>query len=162
VTRAHLLRREDLGVLSPHESRHRSPVATLALLVNSLREPRFRFLVFATTTLVIAAGLIMRILDHRDYRSFGLAMWWAVQTVTTVGYGDAVPHRVIGRVVAAVLMIIAIGFLAILTSLIASSFVIDDPVTKQRADDVESALARIEARLARIEAAANANSGRAD
>jgi voltage-gated potassium channel Kch len=50
-------------------------------------------------------------------------MWWALQTVTTVGYGDVTPKHVAGRFVGAFVMLEGIAFLAIVTAVITSSFV---------------------------------------
>ena len=57
----------------------------------------------ATTTTAIAllAGFPMTLMDEDNYPSVWAGLWWAVQTVTTVGYGDAVPVTVAGRLVAA-------------------------------------------------------------
>ena len=43
----------------------------------------------------------MRVLDHKEYPNIFIGMWWAIQTVTTVGYGDVTPKAVAGRIVAA-------------------------------------------------------------
>jgi len=80
-------------------------------------------IVTATACVVVAAGLLMTIIDHEDYPTLGLGLWWALQTVTTVGYGDAVPSHAAGRLVAAVVMLEGIGFIAIITALITSTFV---------------------------------------
>ena len=40
------------------------------------------------------SGILMRVLDHREYPNIFIGMWWAIQTVTTVGYGDVTPRRV--------------------------------------------------------------------
>ena len=53
----------------------------------------------------------------------GSGLWWAVQTVTTVGYGDYVPRNVAGRLVATFVMLGGIGFLTVITAAITSSFV---------------------------------------
>ena len=124
----------------PPEPRTRPATRTVHLFTRALREPRFRFLVVATFVLVLLSALLMRVFDHKDFDSYGLALWWAGQTVTTVGYGDVVPHQAFGRVVAVVLMILAIGFLAVLTSIIASSFVVADPETRRRQEEVVAAL----------------------
>jgi voltage-gated potassium channel len=50
-------------------------------------------------------------------------MWWSLQTVTTVGYGDVTPKHASGRLVGAVVMLEGIAFLAIITAAITSSFV---------------------------------------
>jgi voltage-gated potassium channel len=50
-------------------------------------------------------------------------MWWALQTVTTVGYGDVAPTQLAGRLVGAVVMLEGIAFIAIATALITSTFV---------------------------------------
>jgi voltage-gated potassium channel len=75
--------------------------------------------------------------------------------VTTVGYGDAVPETLIGRLVAAGVMLLGIGFITVTTALITSTFVARSGPETQAGDGDPSAeqLARIEARLERIEAA---------
>ncbi len=50
-------------------------------------------------------------------------VWWAVSTMTTVGYGDLYPHTDGGRVLAMLLMVVGIGFVAVLTGAIAERFV---------------------------------------
>src|SRR5262249_46229598 len=77
-------------------------------------------------------------------------VWWAVVTVTTVGYGDIYPTTVGGRIVAIMLMLAGIGFLAVLTATIASRF-----VKQERSDEtiaITDALARIEAEIAALKA----------
>jgi voltage-gated potassium channel len=59
----------------------------------------------ATLAITIVCGVIMRFVDHVDFENVWLGLWWAVQTVTTVGSGDLVPTTVGGRVVAAILML---------------------------------------------------------
>ena len=80
-------------------------------------------IVVATTLIVIGAGILIRLLDSEEYPSVGLGLWWALQTVTTVGYGDVTPTHVAGRLVGAVVMLEGIAFIAIVTAAITSSFV---------------------------------------
>ncbi len=80
-------------------------------------------IVSGTAIVVIGAGILMRILDHDEYPNVWIGMWWALQTATTVGYGDVTPAHVSGRIVAAFVMLQGIAFLAILTAAITSVFV---------------------------------------
>ena len=65
----------------------------------------------------------MTITDHERYPTIGSGLWWAVQTTTTVGYGDNVPQSAAGRLVAAAVMLFGIGFLTVITAAITSTFV---------------------------------------
>ena len=87
-------------------------------------------------------------------RTFGEALWWAAQTVTTVGYGDVVPITTSGRVVAGLLMVLGITLFGVLTAGVAAYFV-HDPQKGSQGDDTGRILARfdaLEARLGSIEA----------
>ena len=80
-------------------------------------------IVTATLATVVLAALAMRFFDHSEFSSLGLSMWWALQTVTTVGYGDIVPENVIGRLVGGFVMLEGIAFLTIVTAVITSTFI---------------------------------------
>ena len=80
-------------------------------------------IVTSTAVIVVVSGVLMRLLDHREYRNVFIGMWWAVQTVTTVGYGDVTPKDVAGRVVATFVMLKAVALVAIVTAAITSTFV---------------------------------------
>ena len=80
-------------------------------------------IVMATLVIVVAGGVAIRILDHHEYSSIWLGMWWSLQTVTTVGYGDVTPESVPGRLVGGLVMLQGIAFLAIITAAITSTFV---------------------------------------
>ena len=82
-----------------------------------------RVIVTATTLVVIASGVAMRVFDPDHFSSIWIGMWWSVQTVTTVGYGDVTPTDVAGRIVATVVMLEGTAFLAIITAAITSLFV---------------------------------------
>jgi voltage-gated potassium channel len=85
-----------------------------------------------------------------DFKSFWDGVWWATVTVTTVGYGDIYPKSVGGRIVAMVVMLVGVGFLAVLTATIASYFVKSDRGEEHAS--VTAALARIESDLAAVKA----------
>jgi voltage-gated potassium channel len=82
-----------------------------------------RVIVLATAIIVIGGGILIRFVDHKEYANVFVGMWWALQTVTTVGYGDVTPREVSGRVIASVVMLEGIAFLAIVTAAITSTFV---------------------------------------
>ena len=110
-------------------------------------------IVTATTVVVIGGGVLIRLLDHGEYSDVWVGMWWALQTVTTVGYGDVTPKNPSGRIIAAFVMLQGIAFLAITTAAITSTFVAR--ATKERdlahAADEDDAEVRIEARLEGID-----------
>jgi voltage-gated potassium channel len=103
-----------------------------------------RLIVAGTTIIVIVGALLMWAFDHHDYPNVGRALWWAAQTVTTVGYGDVTPTSATGRIIAVVVMFWGIAFLAILTASIASTFI----AARQRARDAADAAAAAEAAAA--------------
>ncbi|MDW8060812.1 MAG: potassium channel family protein [Thermomicrobium sp.] len=71
---------------------------------------------------VVLIGSAVFWLVEPSVRSYGEALWWAIVTVTTVGYGDVAPRTTAGRLVAAVLMLVGIGLLGMLTSSLATYF----------------------------------------
>jgi voltage-gated potassium channel Kch len=80
-------------------------------------------IVLATAIVVVGAGVLIRFVDHQEYSNVWVGMWWAVQTVTTVGYGDVTPKRITGRLVGGAVMLEGVAFIAILTAVITSTFV---------------------------------------
>src|SRR5262249_32568474 len=123
-------------------------------------------IVTITTILVVGAGILIRIIDHEEYPDIWVGMWWALQTVTTVGYGDVTPRNLTGRLVGAVVMLEGIAFLAIITAAITSTFVARaereravvegrDEATysqqfQQRFDELDKRLDRLETMLAEL------------
>ncbi|MGA9857602.1 MAG: potassium channel family protein [Solirubrobacteraceae bacterium] len=80
-------------------------------------------IVTATALVVVGGGVAIRAIDHREYSSIWQGMWWSLQTVTTVGYGDVTPKDTAGKLVGAIVMLEGIAFLAIITAAITSAFV---------------------------------------
>ena len=80
-------------------------------------------IVVATTFVVVGAGILIRLIDREEYPNNAIGMWWALQTVTTVGYGDVTPTQLGGRLVGAVVMLQGTAFIAIVTASITSTFV---------------------------------------
>jgi voltage-gated potassium channel len=110
-------------------------------------------IVTATTVVVVAGGVLMRLLDHGEYSDIWVGMWWALQTVTTVGYGDVTPKNPSGRIIAAFVMLQGIAFLAIITAAITSTFVARANKERDMAHDADEGDAekRMEAQLEGID-----------
>jgi voltage-gated potassium channel len=109
-----------------------------------------------STSITVAAGLLMTVLDRKDFPSLGGGLWWAVQTVTTVGYGDHVPKTPAGQIVATIVMLLGIGFITVITASITSSFVERyrrQQPARSSSESTAERLQSIDARLERIEAA---------
>jgi|SRR5947209_295593 len=133
------------------------PLTTRLMLRDSLTARRAAAVIAGVTVVVTAAGGILeRLLDHQEYPTLGKGLWFSLQTVTTVGYGDATPERATGRVIAAVVMLTAIGFLAVITASATAALVESgrrrfaagsEADVRQRLDEVNDRLARIEAAL---------------
>jgi voltage-gated potassium channel len=79
-------------------------------------------IVATATALAFAAAILVRIVDPA-IGTFGDALWWAVTTVTTVGYGDVVPESTTGRLVGAALMLTGIALIPLITSVVVSILV---------------------------------------
>jgi voltage-gated potassium channel Kch len=103
-------------------------------------------IVVATTLVVIGGGVLIRLIDPAEYDDVGTGMWWALQTVTTVGYGDVTPTQVGGRLVGAVVMLEGTAFIAIVTAAITSTF-----VARASREHREASAAEGETEVARME-----------
>ena len=119
-----------------------------------LREPvsvrnAARAIVVVTLLIVLAGGVAIRLIDHDEYSSVWLGMWWSLQTVTTVGYGDVTPTTAPGKLVGALMMLEGIAFLAIVTAAITSTFVARAQAEREAKAQVEEDRAedRLDARL---------------
>jgi voltage-gated potassium channel len=73
--------------------------------------------------LAFVGAVVIRLADSHNFPSLGLAIWWALQTVTTVGYGDVVPTTRVGRVVGGLEMVIGVSFVAFLIAGVTSTVV---------------------------------------
>jgi voltage-gated potassium channel len=111
-------------------------------------------IVLATAGVVVVSGIAMWALDHSEYPDIGRGIWWALQTVTTVGYGDVTPQHVSGRIVAGLVMLWAIAFVAVLVASITSGFIsgVQRRLAAAEAAEDESAERRIEARFDSLDA----------
>jgi voltage-gated potassium channel len=102
---------------------------------------------------VIVFGVVVRLADPNTFTYVWLGFWWAIQTVTTVGYGDIVPRQTSGKVLAAILMLGGLAFLSVITATITSAFVARRQTDLQLAgkDPVMQKLDQLSAHLDTIE-----------
>jgi voltage-gated potassium channel len=106
---------------------------------------KFHYTAIVAVAVVFMGALGVFIFESESNRaigSFGDALWWAVVTATTVGYGDVSPVTVEGRLIAVVLMLTGIGVIGVFTATVASAFF---------EEEKESELAVMAARLESIE-----------
>lgn len=80
----------------------------------------FIYILIASIVILMTSALVIAPVEGFSY---GEALWWGIETIATVGYGDISPQTPIGRVVATVLMFIGIGLLSFLTSAVTTYYV---------------------------------------
>ena len=102
-------------------------------------------IVSATAVVVAGSGVLIRLLDHSEYPNVGVAMWWAAQTVTTVGYGDVTPTHASGRIIGVFVMLYGVAFVTIFVAAITSIFVAR--AAEERGIVEDEAERRIEAKV---------------
>jgi voltage-gated potassium channel len=144
----------------------------------------FRVLIAAAGTVFFGAWLVQLFEENApgsNIHNYPNALWWAIVTVTTVGYGDRYPVTEPGRVVATFLMLVGIGLIGVLTATVASVFVKEHTdankeefkkghedlssqvsLISDRLADVERRLGASPAELAAVDAAADASSSASD
>jgi voltage-gated potassium channel len=135
-------------------------VARYARRVFSLEGVRYAAILAAFTA--IGGGYAYSAIEHAQDPppSVWDGVWWGVSTMTTVGYGDEFPVTTLGRIAAMALMLVGIGFIAILTGAIAERFLtgqiedVAEEVDETAATETEllAELRAIRARLDRLEA----------
>ena len=120
------------------------------------RRGAFPFLAIATFGLALGIGLLARLTAHDDFQTFGDGIWWALVTLTTVGYGDIVPESLWGRTMGVGVMVLGVTFISFLTATVTSLFVASEEddrelIRREREAALLAAVQRIEDRLAAIE-----------
>ena len=93
-------------------------------LISALRESRGKIVVFLTSVfvLVIIMGTLMYLIEHgtHGFTSIPRSIYWAIVTLTTVGYGDIVPYTTLGKFVASLIMILGYGIIAVPTGIVSA------------------------------------------
>lgn len=114
------------------------------------------YLALFTLAVAFVAALVVRTFAHGEFETLGESLWWATQTITTVGYGDVIPQTAFSKVVAVVVMIFGVSTVALMTAVVTSAVVSwtqsrTADATEAHADAHLEALARIESRLEALE-----------
>lgn len=93
-------------------------------LMQALRASRYKIIVFLVTicTSVIVAGALMFIIEgpEHEFTSIPRSIYWAIVTMTTVGYGDIAPQTPLGQTIASVIMILGYGIIAVPTGIVSA------------------------------------------
>jgi voltage-gated potassium channel len=114
-------------------------------------QKKFHYLLLvACATVALGAVVVFRLEadENKSIRHFGDALWWAITTVTTVGYGDIFPVTPEGRLVAVVLMLTGIGVIGVFTATVASLLLEEQQTQNPDITEILARLERIERALA--------------
>lgn len=135
------------------------PLKILAVFTNGSKVLQGRGAVNATRAVVLSAVLLIWIaavailgaergVAGSNISNFGDALWWAIVTTTTVGYGDFYPVTLTGRIVSGALMVLGISLIGVVTASVAAWFV---RLTTAESDEREEAsIAKNEQEIGRL------------
>jgi voltage-gated potassium channel len=116
--------------------------------------------------LAFFGAILMRIVDQDNFPTLGLAVWWTLQTITTVGYGDVVPTTATGQIVGGIEVVLGVSFIAFLTAGVTGTVIQRGGAGAAEADraqrerhqtivdgltETRNAIAELDKRLGRIE-----------
>ncbi len=97
------------------------------VLLTALKNSRTKIVVFLEVVMIIVVitGSIMYLVEGDDsgFTSIPKSIYWAIVTITTVGYGDIAPQTILGQTIASMLMIVGFAIIAVPTSIIGSELV---------------------------------------
>lgn len=103
-------------------------------LATALKASRIKIVVFLFVVLLltIILGTIMYLIEgpKNGFTSIPYSMYWAIVTLTTVGYGDISPHTPFGQFIASIVMILGYGIIAVPTGIVTSEMSKADPIPK--------------------------------
>jgi voltage-gated potassium channel len=118
-----------------------------------------RYAALLAFTVVVGGGVVFVAVEPGQNLSTWDGLWWAAETVTTVAYGDIYPTTALGRIVATVVMIAGIGFVALLTGALAQRFLYgestgttpkpdpDQPDVMRKLDELSDQIAELQKAL---------------
>jgi len=113
------------------------------------------YLVLMMLAIMMVAAFTVHFLSPNAFTTWGDEVWWAAQTVTTVGYGDVVPGTGGGRFIGGIVMFASVATVSLVTAVVTAGFVsyqqrrLSGDV--ERHEELRRALERIEKRLEALE-----------
>tara|TARA_Y100001938_G_scaffold135167_1_gene196522 strand:- start:1992 stop:2390 length:399 start_codon:yes stop_codon:yes gene_type:complete len=120
----------------------------IGLLETLFNSRRLRTILAALIFFIFLFGYLFYI-SEPEVRNLGDGIWWALVTITTVGYGDITPLTTVGRVVASSLMFLGLGLIATITAIVSAKF-IQNFVDHHTNDDVLEKLDEMQLELDEI------------
>ena len=102
-----------------------------------LRTNGLIYILYVNIFIVLVGSSILSVVEEK---SFSDSLWWALVTVTTVGYGDIIPVSLFGKWIAVLLMLVGIGTIGMLTSALTNFFVKDNPDEQIKLDKLQDEL----------------------
>ena len=113
--------------------RHNKAINTLIKVIRSVRT-EVAVTLFTSVVVVVFAGILMYYAEHETqpevFTNMSQSIWWAVATLTTIGYGDIYPVTALGKIIASSLAFVGIGLVAIPAGLISAAYV--DEINSQK------------------------------
>jgi voltage-gated potassium channel len=117
----------------------------------AFKHRKFHYVLILTAAVMVLAASGLYVVEreqNESLTSFWDALWWAISTTTTVGYGEIYPVTGEGRLIAVLLMLTGIGVIGVFTATIASLFMIEDEEDEfsglhKRLDTIETKLDRL-------------------
>tara|TARA_B100000678_G_scaffold59801_1_gene48315 strand:+ start:774 stop:1172 length:399 start_codon:yes stop_codon:yes gene_type:complete len=120
----------------------------IGLLETLFNSRRLRTILAALIFFIFLFGYLFYV-SEPEVRNLGDGIWWALVTITTVGYGDITPLTTVGRVVASSLMFLGLGLIATITAIVSAKF-IQNFVDHHTNDDVLEKLDEMQLELDEI------------
>ena len=109
---------------------------------------RLRTILGVLIICIVSFGFVFYLVEPQ-IKTFGDGIWWALVTITTVGYGDITPFTTLGKLVAGALMFVGLGLIATVTAIVSAKF-IANYVDHHTNDDVLEKLEELEAEIEKL------------
>ena len=121
----------------------------------ALRSSRPKIIVFLLSIgiTVVLLGTLMYIIEGQNsgFENIGTSIYWAVVTLTTVGYGDVVPITGVGKLIASFIMILGYAIIAVPTGIVSAEFAKDSRSDKQQEKNQSRIIAKEDIILQKIQ-----------